>query len=430
MAESPGRNRPADPSEAARRRAERPAPAHAEAAAAAAADDHLVDFSHDGASRDAGDAPVDFGSPPDGPGAVTQGHGGIRDRKEADFRLDRTDDASPYEVDLRGEPLPAGSGGPGLRPHPRPGPRPRTQVASRPVREAGPPPSAEAATEQRLQARGIDPPSRRLERDLPCVICGHNLRGQHRGGKCPECGHPVRESIGGLSHLMDAPESYLRSLRVGAMLLGGASILMVVSVVTPALLPLVPIARIAMAGLGMFSAVLWIWGVWVVTQRAPGEPASDLGRWGSVRTLCRFAVVGGALGSVMISLIDEILPSANWPNAIQSLLTLAAIGALLLLAAAIWLTCQRLGDLSNWFQDTDTAGSFDAALTGASIAILLMIMGQFFMFFGFFALAAWLYTAFNYLRGTLTFMATVQAAVRDKPLHEARRKRHAEQPLR
>ena len=28
----------------------------------------------------------------------------------------------------------------------------------------------------------------RLESDWPCRICGYNLRGLHRGGRCPECG--------------------------------------------------------------------------------------------------------------------------------------------------------------------------------------------------------------------------------------------------
>ena len=34
-----------------------------------------------------------------------------------------------------------------------------------------------------------------LDQDLPCRNCGYNLRGVLAKGQCPECAHPVDDSI-------------------------------------------------------------------------------------------------------------------------------------------------------------------------------------------------------------------------------------------
>jgi hypothetical protein len=37
--------------------------------------------------------------------------------------------------------------------------------------------------------------ARPIARDIPCVSCGYDLRGLYRDGRCPECAHPVSESV-------------------------------------------------------------------------------------------------------------------------------------------------------------------------------------------------------------------------------------------
>lgn len=56
--------------------------------------------------------------------------------------------------------------------------------------------------------------NQRIKTDLPCVICGYNLRSAHFKGSCPECGAPVEHAFLTPSHLGD--RTWLRRVRFGA----------------------------------------------------------------------------------------------------------------------------------------------------------------------------------------------------------------------
>ena len=42
---------------------------------------------------------------------------------------------------------------------------------------------------------GDDESAIALDKDLPCLHCGYNLRGLKVGGHCPECGSRIRKSL-------------------------------------------------------------------------------------------------------------------------------------------------------------------------------------------------------------------------------------------
>ncbi|MEZ6083758.1 MAG: hypothetical protein R3E58_07400 [Phycisphaerae bacterium] len=46
-------------------------------------------------------------------------------------------------------------------------------------------------------ARIINPKAMAVEitDDLECIACGYNLRGLTAGGNCPECGHPIKQTL-------------------------------------------------------------------------------------------------------------------------------------------------------------------------------------------------------------------------------------------
>ena len=57
-----------------------------------------------------------------------------------------------------------------------------------------------------------------IDRDLPCIQCGYNLRTQLMGGNCPECGTPVSRSVR-TDQLHQSDIGWLASLRTGAMVM-------------------------------------------------------------------------------------------------------------------------------------------------------------------------------------------------------------------
>ena len=54
----------------------------------------------------------------------------------------------------------------------------------------------------------------RIKVDLPCVICGYNLRTVHIQGSCPECGAPASNAFLTPAHLAD--HTWLKRVRLGA----------------------------------------------------------------------------------------------------------------------------------------------------------------------------------------------------------------------
>lgn len=109
-----------------------------------------------------------------------------------------------------------------------------------------------------------------IEHDKPCHRCGYNLVGLAVGGRCPECGQPIR-SLGSLArfsdHLTDAPIAYLKMLAMGmgVLAVGGVGVticLVGLWATTGSTTWAAEAYAIALA------AMAWVWwgGLYVVTQ--------------------------------------------------------------------------------------------------------------------------------------------------------------------
>lgn len=84
-------------------------------------------------------------------------------------------------------------------------------------------------------ARPVPSPAEVISSDRLCGKCRYNLRGLSYSGRCPECGHPIRG--GGRTgfrrlsdNLTQAPLYYLKTLAIGAWLLAGSGLGLVIAV--------------------------------------------------------------------------------------------------------------------------------------------------------------------------------------------------------
>ena len=114
-----------------------------------------------------------------------------------------------------------------------------------------------------------------IAHDRECDHCGYNLKGLQQGGKCPECGHPIRPQSSKTSGtIMDeAPTRFVKMLRLGFLLSSTGIILTVLSSFMPG-----P-ARVT---IDIVASLLWICGIFFITvgytcydpyaQKAPAKP--------------------------------------------------------------------------------------------------------------------------------------------------------------
>lgn len=99
--------------------------------------------------------------------------------------------------------------------------------------------------------------------DRECDHCGYNLRGLPMGSKCPECGTPMRRKSINTSGTMtdEAPTRFVKVLRFGFLLSSAAIILSVLAV----------FAGAATEAIEILASLLWIAGIYFITQPRPGK---------------------------------------------------------------------------------------------------------------------------------------------------------------
>jgi len=95
-----------------------------------------------------------------------------------------------------------------------------------------------------------------IEHDRPCAVCSYNLRGLDIGGRCPECGTPIRTPAGSLDRLGDAPLSYLSVLAIGYLMMGFAALFLIIA----AIFSVFSAVDGSEAVLGFGSGLLWVAG--------------------------------------------------------------------------------------------------------------------------------------------------------------------------
>lgn len=204
----------------------------------------------------------------------------------------------------------------------------------------------------------------------PCRKCGYDLKGLRVGGKCPECGEPIRarkKSFGPREGTMsDAPPAYVKRVGLGFTLMSVGIILSLLGVPIGCFVPY------GLLGAILLGSLFWIAGGWIITGPRPAEfrevhnPIMDNPRW---RTGVR---VAAAMWPGFLLLTGLAIATQSMGVLGTVLLILAGIIGLLSLAGMIPISIY-IAEIEFWMSD-DTGGW---QLRGA--AWVLLVFGAAFL---------------------------------------------------
>jgi predicted Zn-ribbon and HTH transcriptional regulator len=217
----------------------------------------------------------------------------------------------------------------------------------------------------------------------PCRKCGYDLKGLRVGGKCPECGEPIRarrKSFGPREGtLSDAPPAYIRALRSGFWIMTAAVLGSLLGSIVSLFAPIIG------GALSVLAALSWVGGVWIISNPRPDpfpmleNPILDSARY---RLIVRAAACAWPV-SVIIGAVAEIAapvaPAPGTPAAPVSILfgVLIALRVLAGVAsyAALIPICIFVGDMAFWMSDDSGGWRLRAAAWAMAIFGTISMLG-------------------------------------------------------
>lgn len=218
-----------------------------------------------------------------------------------------------------------------------------------------------------------------IAHDRECDHCGYNLKGLQPGGKCPECGRPIRQRSSKTSGtIMDeAPMHFVKKLRFGFLLSSTGIVLTVLSVFTPGTVEV---------AIDIFAALLWILGIYFITLPRPNRESIRKDRVldnDRFRLIVRLLNITWPAEALIGAAIFSLQNSTTGGGGIM-LGLLAGFGALISVAAWVSMipTSVYLAELAYWTSNNNLAdrlrgcawilavvGTITALLTGLGIAL-------------------------------------------------------------
>lgn len=172
-----------------------------------------------------------------------------------------------------------------------------------------------------------------------CDQCGYDLFGLPAGGKCPECGTPIRKRQSRTSGTMseEAPTRFVRKLRTGFRL---ASLAILGSIV------------LRFVGLGFLASFMWVGGIWIITMPRPGrgtivpDKVLDNDRF---RLLVRLVSLPWPIYSITLAALVALNSAATAPS---PALTIPLLIIMFICGAISWIglipTCVYFAETAYW----------------------------------------------------------------------------------
>jgi len=191
--------------------------------------------------------------------------------------------------------------------------------------------------------------------DRHCRKCGYSLKGLAQGGVCPECGTPFAGARVGrfCDNLTDAPLEYLRTLRRGLLVLGGAVVVLVLGLAATLFLGFP-----AIAGASLVVGVLWMFGVWIAVTPRPvdGDFAPDpLLDSRPLTNVCRVLHAAPVLAALLLG--AAVVSFSAPPMSTTTQVLLGASGGVFVIAALALVPLGiYLSAISDW-AGADTLGA-------------------------------------------------------------------------
>jgi hypothetical protein len=248
-----------------------------------------------------------------------------------------------------------------------------------------------------------------ITNDLPCSQCSTNLRGQHVGGRCPQCGRPVGLNLYG-DLLQYSQPAWLRTIRGGMMTILWTTLAMVVAFVVLIAVVMVFTMRSAAAGysapttttssggvtttavsatppsawlpvamgiVGLAAAAFFAFGTWRMT--APDPSGAGETQYGALRIFQRVSLFVG-LGIGLITVISAAVLGQERPGTTGGGISIPQIvwQALSGIFQAVVIVAQGLylGHLAGRVPDVGMMRRFRMVGWGMGICMSLVTAGQ------------------------------------------------------
>lgn len=208
-----------------------------------------------------------------------------------------------------------------------------------------------------------------IDRDLPCVRCGYNLRTISTAGICPECSCPVTTTLN--DSLYAADHRWLRRMRTGTATMFVADLCLMgffcIYFSATLFFGALPHAGIALLVLGPAGLAFWVFGAWRITTRQPGFSRRNILWW-----ITRLAAISGVPLALLLALL------ASMPFAYAWLVRMLAVWFYLLVYLGpmlVCLYCRPLGrrGQQNWLSRLNLALAILYAVGLAAIIALLVL---------------------------------------------------------
>ena len=207
---------------------------------------------------------------------------------------------------------------------------------------------------------------RPVEGDRQCDQCGYNVKGLRFGGRCPECGTPIRYRRDPTLWFDELPlkliRRFQRSCLLATVTLFGMMALAVVRFQ----------AAIPGYGTALFAGIgLWVYASWRLTEPFdhPRAASLGLGRLSRLRRAARLLQLGWLVFAVAVGLAVAV---AVPPQGLFILWVAGPMGVAGLVCLVLY-----LGRIASWVRDDFAEKAFDLSVLGTVLGagLLLIILG-------------------------------------------------------